>query len=251
MRNPADCARPVSEPAPLTTVFLVDDDLGVLKALSRVLRVEGWVVETFASAEAFLARAERPADGCLVLDVSMTGLDGLALQHQLAAAGQVLPIVFVTGHGDIPMSVKAIKAGASDFLTKPVQAQALVAAIRAAIAQDQSARDADADAAGLRQRLANLTPREREVLAAVAAGRRNKEIAADLGVVEQTVKFHRARIMERMQAANVAELMHMAARLGIGSPIQTADAAAPLNKRSLKHLGDGAPAHATNPKASS
>ena len=144
-----------------------------------------------------------------------------------------MPIVFVTGHGDIPMSVQAIKAGASDFLTKPVQAQALVAAIRAAIEQDLSARDADADAAELRQRLAILTPREREVLAAVAAGRRNKEIAGDLGVVEQTVKFHRARIMEKMQAANVAELMHMAARLGIGSP-SPMGAAARSNQREPK-----------------
>jgi len=208
----------VSNSGAAKTIFLVDDDPGVLKALSRVLRAEGWGVETFASAEAFLARAERPAEGCLVLDVSMPGQGGLALQQRLAAAGASLPIVFVTGHGDIPMSVQAIKAGASDFLTKPVQAQALVAAIRAAIEQDLSARDADADAVELRQRLANLTPREREVLAAVAAGRRNKEIAGDLGVVEQTVKFHRARIMEKMQAANVAELMHMAARLGIGSP---------------------------------
>jgi FixJ family two-component response regulator len=207
----------VSKTAAAKTIFLVDDDPGVLKALSRVLREEGWGVETFASAEAFLARNERPAEGCLVLDVSMPGQDGLALQQRLAAAGALLPIVFVTGHGDIPMSVQAIKAGASDFLTKPVQAQALVAAIRAAIEQDLSARNADADAVELRQRLANLTPREREVLGAVAAGRRNKKIAGDLGVVEQTVKFHRARIMEKMQAASVAELMHMAARLGIGS----------------------------------
>jgi FixJ family two-component response regulator len=251
LRNPADCAKPVSDPAAVTTIFLVDDDPGVLKALSRVLREEGWVVETFASAEAFLARAERPADGCLVLDVSMPGLDGLALQRQLAAAGQALPVVFVTGHGDIPMSVKAIKAGASDFLTKPVQAQALVAAIRAAIAQDRSARDVDTDSADLRQRLERLTPREREVLAAVTAGRRNKEIAHDLGVVEQTVKFHRARIMERMQAANVAELMHMAARLGIGNPSPTADTAAALNGGSLRRLGEGPPAPATKPKASS
>jgi FixJ family two-component response regulator len=241
----------LSEPAAATTIFLVDDDMGVLKALSRVLREEGWVVETFGSAEAFLARPERPAAGCLVLDVSMPGLDGIALQHQLAAAGESLPIVFVTGHGDIPMSVKAIKAGASDFLTKPVQAQALVAAIHAAIAQDQSARDADIDSADARQRLKRLTPREREVLAAVTAGRRNKQIADDLGVVEQTVKFHRARIMERMQAANVAELMHMAARLGIGSPSSTVVAAAPLNKRSLKQSGCDATGPATNPKASS
>ena len=151
-----------------------------------------------------------------MLDVTMPGLDGLELQRRLAAAGESLPIVFVTGHGDIPMSVQAIKAGATDFLTKPVRADVLVAAVRAAIEHHASVRQALAETAELRQRLASLTPREREVLAALTAGRLNKQIAADLGVVEQTVKFHRARIMERMQAKTVAELMHIAGRLGIG-----------------------------------
>jgi len=145
----------------------------------------------------------------------MPGLDGLQLQVRLVAAGRRLPIVFVTGHGDIPMSVRAIKAGAADFLTKPVRAETLVAAVRAAIEQDASARRTRADTDRLRKRLDALTPREREVLAALAAGKLNKQIAADLGVVEQTVKFHRARIMERMQAKTVAELMHIAAQLGI------------------------------------
>jgi FixJ family two-component response regulator len=198
------------------TVFLVDDDPGVLRALSRVLREEGWSVATFDSAEAFLAQHDPAMEGCLVLDVTMPGLDGLGLQRRLADAGQFLPIVFVTGHGDIPMSVRAIKAGAADFLTKPVQAQALVAAVRSAIEQDASGRKDRAEAAALRQRLASLTPRERQVLSALVAGKLNKQIAADLGVVEQTVKFHRARIMERMQAKTAAELMHIAARLGIG-----------------------------------
>jgi FixJ family two-component response regulator len=180
-----------------------------------VLREEGWRVETFESAEAFLAWHERVAEGCLVLDVTMPGLDGLELQRRLAEMGQGLPIVFLTGHGDIPMSVRAMKAGATDFLTKPVPAQALVAAVRTAIERDASARQARAETAALRQRLASLTSREREVLAALAAGKLNKQIAADLGVVEQTVKFHRARIMERMQARTVAELMHIAAQLGV------------------------------------
>lgn len=198
------------------TIFLVDDDPGVLKALARVLRGEGWRVETFESAEAFLARPDPGAQGCLVLDVTLPGLDGLELQRRLGEAGQTLPVVFLTGYGDIPMSVHAIKAGAADFLTKPVQAEALVAAVRAAIDQDVSARQARVDNAALRKRLAGLTPREREVLAAVAAGKLNKQIAADLGIVEQTVKFHRARLMERMQARSAAELMHIAAMLGIG-----------------------------------
>jgi FixJ family two-component response regulator len=199
----------------METVFLVDDDPGVLRALSRVLRDEGWRVETFESAESFLARRDPNVEGCLVLDVTMPGLDGLELQRRLVDAGDSLPVVFVTGRGDIPMSVRAMKAGAIDFLTKPVETQALVDAVHAAIDGAATARVARARVDELRQRLAQLTPREREVLAAVASGRLNKQIAADLGVVEQTVKFHRARIMERMQAGTVAELMHMAARLDV------------------------------------
>jgi FixJ family two-component response regulator len=216
------------------TVFLVDDDPGALKALSRVLREEGWNVETFESADAFLARPEGSLEGCLVLDVNMPGLDGLELQRRLAAAGESLPIVFVTGHGDIPMSVQAIKAGAIDFLTKPVEGKVLIATVRAAIEQDASARQARAESEALRQRLASLTPREREVLTALAAGRLNKQIAADLGVVEQTVKFHRARIMERMNAKTAAELMHIAARLGIGGVTTRSNRPAPSGKPAPK-----------------
>lgn len=207
----------MNEAAATKAIFLVDDDPAVLKALSRVLREEGWAVEVFTSAETFLSRDALPAVGCLVLDVSMPGLDGLELQGRLAAAGASFPIVFVSGHGDIPMSVRAIKAGASDFLTKPVRAEALVTAIRVAMDEYQSKRDAESDTGALRQRFASLTPREREVLAAVTAGRRSKQIAFDLGIVEQTVKFHRARILERMGATNVAELVHMVSRLGLDS----------------------------------
>ena len=196
-------------------VFLVDDDPGVLKALSRVLREAGYAVETYESAESFLARYRAGSEGCLVLDVSMPGLDGLELQRFLASEGELLPIVFVTGRGDIPMSVRAMKAGASDFLTKPVRANALLAAVHSAIEQGAIARRARAETEDLRRRLQSLTAREREVLAALAGGKLNKQIAADLGVVEQTVKFHRAQIMERMQAKTIAELMHIAARLGI------------------------------------
>ena len=197
-------------------VFLVDDDPSVLGAMTRVFRAEGWPVETFRSAEAFLAREQPWANGCIVLDVTMPGLTGLELQRRLAAMGVSLPIVFISGHGNIPMSVQAIKSGATDFLTKPVPAEVMVAAVRAAIDEDAAARRSRAGTAALRERLDALTPREREVLAALAAGKLNKQIAADLGVVEQTVKFHRARVMERMQAKTVAELMHIAAQLGIG-----------------------------------
>jgi FixJ family two-component response regulator len=196
-------------------IFLVDDDPGVRKSLARVLREEGWTVEEFDSAEAFLARGDPKAQGCLVLDVTMPGLDGLTLQRRLRETGEDWPIVFLTGHGDIPMSVQAIKAGATDFLTKPVASQALIASVRAAIEQSLADRQSRAALAALEARLASLTPRERDVLAALVKGRLNKQIAADLGIVEQTVKFHRARLMERMQANTLAELMHIAATLGI------------------------------------
>ncbi len=199
----------------METIVVVDDDLAVCKALARVLREEGWNVEIFESAEAFVARPDRRTPACIVLDVTMPGLDGLELQRRLTEEGQTLPIVFLTGHGDIPMSVQAIKAGAADFLTKPVKAEALISAVRAAIQQASMYRQSRAEIAGFEQRFATLTSREREVLAAVVSGRLNKQIAGDLGIVEQTVKFHRARIMERMQARTVAELMHMAARLGV------------------------------------
>jgi FixJ family two-component response regulator len=224
----------VNESFGLQTIFLVDDDAGVRKSFSRVLREEGWNVEAFESAEAFLARRDQKVQGCVVLDVTMPGLDGLELQRRLAAAGESLPIVFVSGHGDIPMSVQAIKAGATDFLTKPVEARVLVAAVRAAIDQDIAARQALAATEELRQRLASLTPREREILVALAGGKLNKQIAGDLGVVEQTVKFHRARIMERMQAKTVAELMHIAARVGISAEMPPPGSAASSDDRSQK-----------------
>jgi len=199
----------------MDTIFLVDDDPAVRTAFSRILRDAGWKVEDFDSAEAFRARQNRATRGCLVLDVTMPGLDGLELQRELSQAGESLPIVFVTGHGDIPMSVQAIKRGAVDFLTKPVSSQELLDAVRAAVEQDALAGDARIEMAEFQRRLSNLTEREREVLAGVVNGKLNKQIAADLEIVEQTVKYHRARIMVRMQAHTVAELMHIASKLGI------------------------------------
>jgi FixJ family two-component response regulator len=200
------------------TVFIVDDDAALCRALVRILREHGWQTATYASAEDFLAQRDAQAPGCLVLDVSLPGLDGLALQRPQAQQGPPLPIVFLTGHGDIPMTVQAVKAGAVDFLTKPVAATSLLAAVRAGVERDALSRQAMAETESLRSRFASLTGREREVLAALANGRLNKQIAADLGIVEQTVKFHRTRIMERMQARTVAELMHMAARLQMSQP---------------------------------
>ena len=206
--------------APLPTVFIVDDDAPLRRALSRLLREHGWQVAAFASAEDFLAQRDVVAPGCLVLDVDLPGLDGLALQCRLAESPPALPIVFLTGQGDIPMTVQAVKAGAVDFLTKPVAAKVLLAAVRSGVEQDALARAKLAQGDAQRQRLDSLTPREREVLAGLIAGKLNKQIAADLGIVEQTVKFHRARIMERLQARTVAELMHLSAGAAeaVGTP---------------------------------
>jgi FixJ family two-component response regulator len=212
---------------PVANVFLVDDDAGVRTAMTRMLRAEGFTVFAFDSAEAFLARDDVHKEGCVVLDVTMPGLDGLALQQKLADSGLALPIVFVTGHGDIPRSVQAIKAGATDFLTKPVRADALIAAVRAGLASHAANRAIRIEHALLRRRLLLLTAREAEVLSALAAGKLNKQIAAELGIVEQTVKFHRARIMEKMEARTVAELMHMAARFAGGTGVGDAAAVPP------------------------
>lgn len=209
---------------PVPTVSIVDDDALLVRALVRLLREEGWDARGFESAEAFLADLDPAAPGCLLLDVQLPGLDGLALQRRLAELGAALPIVFLTGQGDIPMTVAAVKAGAVDFLTKPVEAARLVAAVRVALARDRDVREAACHGAELRRRYASLTPRERDVLALLAAGKLNKQIAADLGIVEQTVKFHRARIMERMQANTLAELMHQAARLAGPGPFMPAPA---------------------------
>jgi FixJ family two-component response regulator len=197
-------------------VYIVDDEPAVLTALSRQLRTNGWRVETFESAEAFLEHREPQAAACLVLDVSLPGLDGIQLQRQLLEMRETMPIVFLTGHGDIPMSVRAMRAGASNFLTKPVNAADLCGAIRQAMDEEAVGRCARTEADRLRERLARLTLREREVFEAIAGGKLNKQIAGDLGIVEQTVKFHRAHIMERMEAHTSAELMRMAAKLAIG-----------------------------------
>lgn len=197
------------------TVFLVDDEPGMLKALTRLLSAEGFAVKTFRSAADFLAEHTPELSGCLVLDVAMPGLDGMALQQQLLCSGSLMPIIFLTGHGDIPMSVRAIKLGAVDFLTKPVKAAELVSAVRAALkiageraAGSQASRE-------LRERLLRLTPREHEVMTHVIAGQLNKQIAAVMGIGEQTVKIHRMRMMEKLGLHSVVELVRAAERLGV------------------------------------
>jgi FixJ family two-component response regulator len=198
------------------TVFLLDDEPGMLKALKRLLTAEGFTVHGFTSAKEFLASDRAEELSCLVLDVAMPELDGLELQQRLTRAGVLVPIVFLTGHGDIPMSVRAIKAGAVDFLTKPVNDADLLRAVRAALRRAAEQRDRTSEESLLRERYARLTPREREVMQHVVAGRLNKQIASDLGTGEHTIKVHRARVMEKMGVESLADLVRAAERLGLG-----------------------------------
>ena len=200
---------------PDATVFLVDDEHSVRKALARLLRSAGCRVQAFASAREFLdgvRDVEAPA--CLVLDVQMPEMTGLDLQRELQAAHAGLPIIFLTGHGDIPLSVQAMKGGAVDFLTKPVQDTDLLRAIEFGLDRARRDRAERAERAAARQRLDSLTPREREVMALVVAGRRNKEIAHELGTSEKTIKVHRARVMAKMDARSLAGLVRLAGRVG-------------------------------------
>jgi FixJ family two-component response regulator len=197
------------------TVFLVDDDAGVLRALSRLLRGKGYDVRPFASAEAFLESHDAALPGCAIFDVSMPGLDGLALQQIFTAGGNRRPVIFVTGKGDIPKSVRAMKAGAIDFLTKPVSDRNLLDAIARAEGVDAKTRQAGAEVAAIEAKIATLTPREREVLTHVIAGRLNKQIAGDLGTVEKTIKVHRGRMMEKLGVHTVVDLVRLAEKAGI------------------------------------
>jgi FixJ family two-component response regulator len=197
------------------TVFIVDDDPAVLKSLSRLLRAIRFTVVTFGSPQEFLERHDPHTPGCLVLDVAMPGLNGLELQEALTAKGSPIPIIFLTGHGDIPMSVQAMKGGALDFLTKPVHDKDLLKAVEAALEKDRIDRQSRAELDDIQERLATLTPREREVLIHVVSGQLNKQIAYDLGTVEKTIKVHRARVMEKMKVGSVAELVRLTERAGI------------------------------------
>jgi FixJ family two-component response regulator len=196
-------------------VFLIDDDPSVRDALDGLLRSVGLRVQSFGSAQDFL-RAKLPdAPACLVLDVRLPGPSGLDFQRDLAESNSLLPIIFITGHGDIPMSVKAMKAGAVEFLTKPFRDQELLDAIQQGIERDRTRRQEAAIVAGLQERYRALTPRERDVMARVVTGRLNKQIAADLDLSEVTVKVHRGQVMRKMLAKSLADLVRMADRLGV------------------------------------
>jgi FixJ family two-component response regulator len=197
------------------TVFVVDDDAAVRKAVARLLRSAGVAAAAFASPREFLAQYDPATPGCLVLDIAMPDFNGLQLQTTLGEKGCILPIIFLTGQGDVPKSVQAMKRGAFDFLSKPVKDKDLLTAVRAALEKDALARLEQAKFSEIRTRLDTLTPREHEVLEHVVAGKLNKQIAGDMGITEATVKMHRARVMAKMKVQSVAELARLIERCGI------------------------------------
>jgi len=201
--------------SPAAMVFVVDDDASVRKSLSRVISEAGYRVQTYASPREFLTRVPEPGPSCLVLDVRMPGVSGFELQQTLTSAVHEIPIIFITGHGDIPMSVKAMKAGAVDFLTKPFSGKELLDAIQRAVAKDTRGLSTEAREDEIRARVRRLTPRESQVFALVVTGMLNKQIASELGIGEKTVKVHRARVMEKMQAGSIAALVRLADAAGI------------------------------------
>jgi FixJ family two-component response regulator len=216
MSEPAAQLDPMNEATP--AIVVIDDDVSIRKSLDNLFRSVGFEVELFSSPQEFLQsnRSDRP--GCIVLDVRFPGRSGLDMQQELSAANIEQPIIFITGYGDIPMSVRAMKAGAVEFLTKPFRDQDLLDAVGAALEKDRVRRSGDMRLAELRARFNTLTARERQVLGLVVTGRLNKQIAGDLGVSEMTVKMHRRQVMRKMQAAGVAQLVRLADQLGISGP---------------------------------
>jgi FixJ family two-component response regulator len=203
-----------------STIFIVDDDHAVLQALGHLLRASGFMVHTFTSSLEFLKLHDAAVHGCVLLDIAMPGMNGLDLQKALAGSGATHPVIFLTGQGDIPASVQAMKAGAVDFLTKPVERDKLLAAIGAALEKDDAARAISHEQELMHQKMAALTPREHEVLVHVVTGSLNKQIAAKLGTAERTIKFHRAHLMQKLGVQNVAELVRITERSGLlASPV--------------------------------
>ncbi len=196
-------------------VFVVDDDISVRESLELLIRTEGWQPETFASAQEFLDHPRVPVPSCLVLDISLPGLNGLELQKRIAMERTDMPIIFITGHGDVPKTVQAMKAGAVEFLTKPFGDDVLLNAVRQALERSRVVLSCEAEMQTLRDRHAALTPRERQVMALVASGLLNKQVGGELGISEITVKAHRGKVMEKMKAESLADLVKMASRLSV------------------------------------
>jgi FixJ family two-component response regulator len=207
---------------PEAVIAIVDDDASVQRGLQRLIRSAGWKVETFASAQEFLARSRTELPNCVLLDLQLPGLSGLDLQKRMAEVGLEIPIVFLTGHGNIPVSVQAMKAGAVQFLTKPVDEQELLQAIEEAVERDRRTRQQQVEMSELRDRYESLTGREQEVMQKVISGMLNKQIAADLKITEDTVKFHRGHIMRKMNSDSLADLVRMAKDLAIPSDKKSA-----------------------------
>jgi FixJ family two-component response regulator len=215
----------LSTPAPALVVlpdaafvYVVDDDVSIRESLELLLRAAGWQVETFASAREFLARARAEVPSCLVLDVSLPDLSGLDLQKLLLNDGNGLPIIFITGHGDVPMTVQAMKAGAVEFLTKPFDDTVLCDAVQQALARSQAALAGESEVRGLRAQYASLSDRERQVMNLIVMGLLNKQVGIELGISEITVKAHRGKVMRKMRADSFADLVQMATRLGVAAP---------------------------------
>ena len=196
------------------TVFVVDDDVSVRESLELLIMDAGWRPALFSSAQEFLSRAQQPSPSCLILDVNLPDLNGLELQKRIADRGD-MPVIFITGRGDIPMTVQAMKAGAVEFLTKPISAEVLVEAIRSALERSRVSHDERISLQALRDRHATLSPREQEVMALVVRGQLNKQVGGTLGISEITVKAHRGRVMQKMRAKSLPELVTIAARLGL------------------------------------
>jgi FixJ family two-component response regulator len=210
---PIDESRFSAMPSALPIVFVVDDDISVRESLELMIRSAGWLPELFESAQDFLARPRATVPSCLVLDVNLPDLNGLDLQTSIGTGRPEMPIIFITGYGDIPLTVRAMKAGAAEFLTKPFEDDVLLRAMGDALERSREALVQEQSLHGLRDAHASLTPREREVLAMVVAGRLNKQIAADLGISEITVKAHRGKVMRKMRARSLPDLVKMAAQL--------------------------------------
>jgi len=218
LRSRGGESRPAQNSQVTPIVFVVDDDVSVRESLDSLIRCAGWKPETFASAQSFLSRSKPDVPSCLVLDVSLPDVSGLDLQNRVAADRTDMPIIFITGYGDVPMTVRAMKAGAVEFLTKPFDDDVLLTAIRNAIERSRIALDHEADLRALRDCYASLTRREREVMALVVTGKLNKQIGGELGISEITVKAHRGHMMRKMKADSLPDLVTMAARLSLPAP---------------------------------